>query len=196
VTAHKLILLPTDPTCPPVSSGQLTGKLQAIGLIGAAREVNNDTFYPTGEHFLQLVTFLGCSPMIELEPPSDPERLAADSARGKFCHVFLSCSETLRFRADPRIPAPRCPTCRTAMTDWRTLLQAWQNNPANGNWRCTHCGHTGHITGLGFRKSAGFGHSFVEIRGIYPSEAVPGEALLNALKSLTHGDWSTLYIKE
>ena len=76
----------------------------------------------------------------------------------------------------------------------RTGLMTRQT--ACGNWRCTHCGHTGHITGLGFRKSAGFGHSFVEIRGIYPSEAVPGEALLNALKSLTHDDWSTLYIKE
>jgi len=196
VSAHKLILLPTDPACPPVSTGQLAGKLQAIGLIGAAREVNNDTFYPTGEHFLQLVTFLGCSPMIELEPPSDPVTLVADSAAGNFCHVFLSSSESLRFRADPRTPAPRCPTCRTAVTEWQSLLQAWQNNPANANWCCAHCGHAGHVTGLGFRKSAGFGHSFVEIRGIYPSEAVPGEALLNTLKSLTLGDWSTLYIKE
>ena len=196
MAAHKLILLPTDPTCPPVGIPLLAEKLQAIGLIGAAREVNKDTFYPTGERFLQLVTFLGCSPLIELEPPSDPAILAADSATGKFCHVFLSSAESLRFRTDTRTPAPRCPTCRTAVTDWPSLLRAWQNDPVNGNWRCAHCEYTGHITGLGFRKSAGFGRSFVEIRGIYPSEAVPGEPLLNALKSLTHGDWSTLYIKE
>jgi hypothetical protein len=36
----------------------------------------------------------------------------------------------------------------------------------------------------------------VEIRGIYPSEAVPGETLLKALQSLTGGDWSILYSKE
>ena len=196
MAAQKLILLPTDPACPPVGSDRLAEKLQAIGLIGPPRAVNNDTFYPTGEHFLQLVTFLGCSPMIELEPPSDPVTLAADSAAGKFCHVFLSSAESLRFRSDPRTPAPRCPACHTTVSDWQPLLQAWQNNPANGDWRCAHCEYTGHISGLGFRKSAGFGRTFVEIRGIYPSEAVPGEALLKALKSLTHGDWSTLYIKE
>ncbi|MEN8205392.1 MAG: hypothetical protein ABFS24_05185 [Pseudomonadota bacterium] len=196
MAAHKLILLPTDPACPPVNTDRLAVKLQAIGLIGLPREVNNGRFYPTGEHFLQLVTFLGCSPMIELGPPSDPEILAADSAAGKFCHVFLSSFETLRFRSDPRSPAPRCPACHTPLTDWPSLLQAWQSNLANGDWRCAHCEHTGHISGLVFRKSAGFGRTFVEIRGIYPSEAVPGDALLNSLKSLTHGDWSTLYIKE
>ena len=117
MAAQKLILLPTDPACPPVGSDRLAKKLQAIGLIGPPRAVNNDTFYPTGEHFLQLVTFLGCSPMIELEPPSDPVTLAADSAAGKFCHVFLSSAESLRFRSDPRTPAPRCPACHTTVSD-------------------------------------------------------------------------------
>lgn len=196
MAAHKLILFPSDPVCPAVSTTLLAGKLQAIGLIGRPREVNNDTFYPTGEHFLQLVTFLGCSPMIELEPPSDPVMLATDSTAGKFCHVFLESAATLRFRSDPRTPAPRCPGCHTAVADWQPRIQRWQSNPENRDWHCTRCDYSGDITSLGFRKSAGFGRSFVEIRGIYPSEAVPGETLLNTLKSLTHCDWSTLYIKE
>ena len=196
MAAHKLILLPSDPDCPAVSTERLATELQAIGLIGPPRQLHNDSFYPTGEHFLQLITFLGCSPMIELEPPSDPVRLASDSASGKFCHVFLSSSETLRFRADPRTPAPRCPACRAPLSDWPSRLQAWQTDPVNNGWHCQQCGHKGKITTLGFRKSAGFGHSFVEIRGIYPSEAVPGEALLNTLKSITGGNWSTLYLQE
>lgn len=196
MAAHKLILLPADPTCPPVGIERLAGELQAIGLIGLPAKVDNDTFYPTGEHFLQLVSFLGCSPQIELQPPSDPVALAADSAAGKFCHVFLSSTDTLRFRSDPRTPAPRCPACRTPVADWQPRIQAWQTHPANSDWHCMQCGYTGEITGLGFRKSAGFGRSFVEIRGIFPSEAVPSEALLNTLKSITGGDWSTLYIRE
>ena len=196
MAAHKLILLPSDPDCPAVSIERLATELQAIGLIGPPRQLHNDSFYPTGEHFLQLITFLGCSPMIELQPPSDPASLASDSASGKFCHVFLGSSETMRFRADPRTPTPRCPACRAPLSDWPSRLQAWQTDPANCDWRCEQCRHTGNITALGFRKSAGFGRSFVEIRGIYPSEAVPGEALLNTLKSITGGDWSTLYIKE
>ena len=196
MAAHKLILLPSDPDCPAVSTERLATELQAIGLIGPPRQLHNDSFYPTGEHFLQLITFLGCSPMIELEPPSDPVKLAGDSASGKFCHVFLSSSETLRFRADPRTPTPRCPACRAPLSDWPSRLQAWQTDPVNNGWHCQQCGHKGKITTLGFRKSAGFGHSFVEIRGIYPSEAVPGEALLNTLKSITGGNWSTLYLQE
>ena len=196
MAAHKLILLPADPACPAVNTDRLATELQAIGLIGASRNLGDDSFYPTGEHFLQLITFLGCSPMIELEPPSDPARLATDSANGTFCHVFLSSSETLRFRSDPRTPAPRCPACRAPLADWQSRLQAWQNHPANSDWHCQQCGYKGDITGLRFRKTAGFGRSFVEIRGIYPSEAVPGEALLSTLGDLTRGDWSTLYIKE
>lgn len=196
MAAHKLILTPVNPDTPAVSTDRLAEELQAIGLIGPPRKLDNDRFYPTGEQFLQLITFLGCSPMIELEPPSDAARLAIDSADGKFCHVFLSSSEILQFRSDARTPAPRCPACRAPLPDWRSRLRTWQTHPANSNWHCQQCGHTGDITALGFRKTAGFGRSFVEIRGIYPSEAVPGESLLGTLKALTHGDWSTLYIKE
>ena len=196
MAAHKLILLPAQPACPAVSTGRLATELQAIGLIGPPCQLHGISFYPTGEHFLQLITFLGCSPMIELEPPSDPVTLASDSASGKFCHVFLSSSQTMRFRSDPGAPTPRCPACRVPLADWQSRLQVWQTQPANSDWHCRQCGHRGDITALNFRKTAGFGRSFVEIRGIYPSEAVPGEALLNTLKSLTRGDWSTLYIKE
>jgi hypothetical protein len=170
--------------------------LQAIGLIGLPREVNKRTFYPTGDRFLQLVSFLGCSPHIELDPPADPARLAADSAAGKFCHVYLTRSETLQFRSDPRTPTPRCPHCRAEVPDWQSLIQSWQRNPANGDWHCPHCGATGPITGLSFRKSAGFGRIFLEIIGIYPSEAVPSDALLNTLEALTHGRWSALYLHD
>ena len=66
MAAHKLILLPADPDCPAVSTERLARELQAIGLIGPPRQLHNDSFYPTGEHFLQLIPFLGCSPMINL----------------------------------------------------------------------------------------------------------------------------------
>ena len=43
---------------------------------------------------------------------------------------------------------------------------------------------------------AGFGRTFIEIRGIYPSEAVPTDALLDKLQRLADGPWKTIYIKE
>ena len=196
MAAHKLILLPVNPDCAPVNSALLAGALQSLGLIGAARDINGATFYPTGDHFLQLITFLGCSPMIELEPPADREALAVDSRDGRFCHVFIDSGDTLRFRSDSRTPTPRCTHCRAPLENWPMVLQGWQDDPANDRWHCPQCGGNGRITALGFRKTAGFGRTFVEIRGIYPSEAVPGEALLNTLKTLTECAWATIYIKE
>jgi hypothetical protein len=196
VAAYKLILLPTDPLCPPLNCEQLAAELQAIKLIGEPVALGDDMFYPTGEHFLQLISFLGCSPTIELHPPADPVALSADSATGKFCHLFLCCTASLVFRVDSQCSPPCCPGCRQPVTDWKTATAAWQKNLAQADWACKHCGYSGQLTDLSFRKTAGFGHTFIEIRGIYPSEAVPTEALLTALQRLSGGPWKTIYIKE
>lgn len=196
MAAHKMILLPADPGCAPVEVEALAARLQAIDLIGAAQAIGAQHFYPTGEHFLQLVTFLGCSPNIELEPPADPDALETASQAGSFCHVFLDSGPRLRFRGDGRCPAPRCPACRQPLADWPMQLARWQETPAQDRWHCTHCHADGALETLGFRKCAGFARSFVEIRGIYPSEAVPGDALLQALQGLTGCPWNTIYIKE
>jgi hypothetical protein len=153
-------------------------------------------FYPTGDNFLQLVSFLGCSPRIELDPPADRATLLAASAGGKFCHLFLRCTASLAFRTDPQCPPPRCPDCRQPAADWQSAIGAWEKNPAHSGWTCAACGFTGQITALSFRKAAGFGRTFVEIRGIYPSEAVPAEALLTVLQRLTNGPWKTIYLRE
>ena len=194
--AYKLMLLPADPGCPPVNCEQLAGELQTIGLIGEPVALEDNVFYPTGDNFLQLISFLGCSPMIELDPPADPATLLAASAAGKFCHLFLNCTASLAFRADSQCPPPRCPDCRQPVPDWQTAIEAWQQHTVQTDWICANCGFTGQLTDLAFRKAAGFGRTFIEIRGIYPSEAVPTDALLRTLQGLTNGPWKTIYIKE
>ncbi|MDX2457706.1 MAG: hypothetical protein QNL87_09380 [Gammaproteobacteria bacterium] len=196
MAAYKLILLPADPLCPLVNCEQLAGELQAIGLVRAPVALEDNVFYPTGDNFLQLVSFLGCSPMIELDPPADRTTLLTASAAGKFCHLFLNCTETLAFRADSQCPPPRCPDCRQPVADWQTAIESWKKNTAQSDWICTHCGFAGQLTALQFRKAAGFGRTFIEIRGIYPSEAVPTDALLDTLQRLTNGPWKTIYMKE
>jgi hypothetical protein len=190
------MLLPADPGSPPVNCVRLAGELQAIGLIGAPVALEDNLFYPTGDNFLQLISFLGCSPIIELDPPADRTTLLAASAAGKFCHLFLNCTESLAFRADSRCPPPRCPDCRQPVADWQTAIEAWQQHTVQTDWICANCGFTGQLTDLAFRKAAGFGRTFIEIRGIYPSEAVPTDTLLALLQRLTDGPWKTIYIKE
>jgi hypothetical protein len=194
--APKLLLHPASPDTPAISEDRLAKELQAIGLIGEWMPLGAGGFYPAGEQFLQLVTFLGCSPAIELEPPGNPQELQKASAAGRFCHVFIDAGEQLRFRRDSQTRAPHCPQCRNPEPDWELQLPSWQDGKQGLDWRCQSCGFSGRLTDLVFRKTAGFGRTFVEIRGIYPSEAVPGPALLGTLAALSGEPWTTIYLRE
>ncbi|MGB5541082.1 MAG: hypothetical protein WBO37_13400 [Gammaproteobacteria bacterium] len=196
MAAYKLLLHPQDPDCAPVDPAVLADALQDIGFIAAPVTVPDGMFYPAGEQFLRLLSFVGCSPAIELDPPADPAALEAARASGSFCHVYLSSSARPRFRADPRTHAPRCPVCRQPDRDWHRHLAAWREDPAMIEWTCSSCGHTGRLTGLQFRKSAAFSCTWVEVRGIHPSEAVPDEALLTRLRQLTACRWQYIYLQE
>jgi hypothetical protein len=196
VTAYKLLLYPQDPDCAPVDTAALADALQAIGFIGAPVAVADGVFYPTGDRFLQLVTFLGCSPAIEVDPPADPAALEPARASGAFCHVYLASDTQLAFRADPRTPPPRCPACRQAFAAWQARIARWRKDPATLDWTCPACGHRGRLTELRFRKSGGFARTWVEVRGIHPAEAVPGEALLNRLYTLSGCRWQYSYLQE
>ncbi len=197
MAVHKLLLHPADPTCPQVATDVLIDCLQSIGLIGEPVRLDVETIYPAGEHFLQLITFLGCSPMIELELPADANSLEAGSRDGRYCHVTVTGHEGhLQFRADEHTTEPRCPQCRKPEPQWCELLYAWQQDPQRLHWSCTVCSYSGQLTDLNFRKSAGVGRNFIEIRGIYPSEAIPGETLLASLKLLTGCHWNMLYMQE
>lgn len=196
MSINKLILLPRNPGAGACTCDQLAGRLQSIGLIGLPAGYSGGIFYPTGEQFLQLISFLGCSPAIELDPPADPALLEDALAHGRFCHVTLRCTTALEFRADASTRPPRCPHCERPVPDWAAHIRHWQADPAGSRWSCPACQVTSRLTDWVFRKTAGFGKVFIEINGIYPSEAIPGEALLAALDDLTGGPWRAIYIKE
>ncbi|HYQ71567.1 MAG TPA: hypothetical protein VET88_06530 [Gammaproteobacteria bacterium] len=196
MSAPKLLMLPANPDTPALAEDKLAEKLQAIGLIGERIPLGKAAFYTAGEDFLQLVTFLGCSPAIELDPPRDPQEREAASGAGRFCHLFISSGEQLQFRGDEQTRPPCCPGCRSPEPHWKARLQAWQTGQHGLQWNCRSCGYSGRLSDLVFRKTAGFGRTFLEIRGIYPSEAVPGPTLLDILEALTGGPWTTIYLRE
>jgi hypothetical protein len=195
VPAYKMLLHPAEPawtTEPRV----LASSLQELGLLAPPRPLGEDVYYPTGEQFLHLVTFLGCSPSIELDPPADPAALAAASASGKFCHAFISRSPQPRLRADARTPALRCPACKRPLTDWPDLRNRWASALPDAPWRCGGCGHGLDILSFPFKKTAGIASIWLELRGIHPFEAVPAPALLDYLHNLADCPWRTIYLHE
>ena len=196
MSVNKLILLPRNPEAGACSCDELAGRLQSIDLIGIPASYSGGVYYPTGERFLQLVSFLGCSPAIELDPPADPALLEDSLAHGRFCHITLRCTTALQFRSDATTRPPRCPHCGQAIPDWAARITRWRADHADSRWSCPACQGASDLTGWVFRKTAGFGRVFIEINGIYPSEAIPGDALLAVLDDLTGGPWQAIYIKE
>ena len=195
--AHKLLLYPDSPDFRPAEPAALPARLQDIGLAGDGFSVQGKTRYLAGEHFLQLITFLGCSPAIEFEPPADPAEREAAAARGGFCHISLTLSEIRPvFRGGGNIPPPRCPSCRKPVSDWQQALHIWHQSPTTDAWHCDNCGYTGRIHELDFRRHGGFARIFIDIWGIHPSEAVPVDALLARLAGFSGCDWNYMYVSE
>ena len=184
----SLVLYVRDPAYVPASVAEIEQALRQVGLIGQGWGDRSQRRYLIGEHFLQLVTFLGCAPAIELDPPAN-----GDSG---FCHVGISdIYPSTRFKADNRDVLPRCPHCRKRYQDWQSALTRWRSDPAF-QAQCPACQKTMSPMELDWRQAAGFGHFFVFIYNIYPREAIPTEALLLALGKATNQTWDYFYIRE
>ena len=184
----RLILHARDPDYVPSTVAQMEQVLLQVGLIGKPWGEASQQRYLIGERFLQLVTFLGCAPAIELEPPTH--------GNSEFCHVGISdFYPSARFMADTQGVLPRCPHCRKRFENWQTAIQRWQDNPAY-QAQCPSCQMHLSPTELDWRQSAGFGRVFISVFNIYPREAIPTEALLQNLGEATQQAWDYFYLRE
>lgn len=183
----SLLLYPADPDFAPASVDDLAYILRDMGLIGEAWGEPDARRYLIGEHFLQLVSFLGCAPAIELAP-------GAEGAA--FCHIGISpVTPAPEFRADNRDVMPRCPHCRQRLAGWPAWIEGWQRDPGYRS-RCPECDTSLSPMELDWRESAGFGRIFVSIFNVYPREALPTEALLNRLQQATAQAWRWFYQRQ
>jgi len=186
----KLVLHPKQPLVSNSDRAGVVDALRSCGLIGADFQAGGVTHYRPGEHFLDLVVFLGCSPAVALEPTAGAEPVAAVAT---FCNVRVDgpLAQT-RFRPGVAAVAPRCPSCRASVDDWQRLVH---NGRASGEerWRCSQCETAVALHALNWRHNAGFGRMFVDIWGIHPHEAVPADALMTCLHEHTDEQWTYCY---
>lgn len=180
-----LVLLPADPDWKPPADQPLKALLGPVQLVGPQ---TGDTSYLVGERFLEQVAFMGCAPDIRLEPGQDNE---------PFCHIRLISSRSIEFHHGSQTHTPRCKECGSPVTDWKNQIAAWNdiNNDTSQNhrWTCHNCGHAALPWEYNWRRSAGFGHCFIEITNIFPREAIPQPSLLDSLKKVTGVDWHYFY---
>jgi hypothetical protein len=74
----QALVLYTGADCSLADSRELAADLTSIELIGDRISVAGEQRFLAGEHFLDSISFLGCSPYIELTPTADDR---------PFCHV-------------------------------------------------------------------------------------------------------------
>lgn len=180
--ADKLILL-AEVEAPHTQVTNLSRSLQDMGLTGERFTLDGHTLYRAGEHFLDLITFLGCSPRVVLDPDAGED----------FCHVRIHASEITRCLGRPRLNPPRCPACRKhRIRNGSAIIERWENDRGY-LWTCPSCGASMPPPAIDWRHGAGFGNLFIEIRGIQPELAVPGERLWQCLRAACPARWDYLF---
>lgn len=186
MSANQLILHPKNPDALPNDSESLIPVLQSLEFIDGTFEFEGNTHYRPGEEFLQLMTFLGCSPVVALGEPG----LTGED----FCHIaFDGPAEETRFIGGRNVKQPRCPSCGHRYAEWRGLINAWEANKEGALVTCPDCSRELSVTAIKWRQCAGFGRFFIQVWGIFEGEAVPSDRLLDALQRHTGTAWSYFY---
>ncbi len=162
----KLYLYPDDPNYQ-INPENIHSLLQKLAFTGDLLSSNR---YATGDNFVSLLTFMGCSPNIELEPQEDKPH----------CYIEIESNKQSQFTSGKNTKYPRCPHCKEAL-----------NNP-----NCSNCNQPINLAKLNWRKSAFVASSWIAIGNIYELEAVPNDQLLNTLKSETGVNWKHAYIRQ
>jgi len=167
----------------PPDDKRLIDFLQTVRLIG--KPLKHPMHYLTGENFLDLIAFMGCSPDINLEPGED---------KRPFCHVRLQAhTPDIEFHCGDHSNIPRCPKCRSPVKNWQNRINSWLQDNTEALWECATCHSQSAPWNYHWRKSAGFGRCFIEIMNIFPKEAIPQQHLLDTLHSHYGLKWHYFY---
>ncbi len=186
----RLVLTPQDPFYLPESIDQIIKQLRGIEFCTTSIAGLDGQHYLLGDRFMQLVSFMGCSPFIHLEPTADG---------APFCHLIIDGPYPQPiFLQGRNTGSPRCESCRKRIPQWEVLIEQWQRKPESFQARCPHCDHQQSPSTYNWRQSAGSGRLFLCIENIFPNEAIPSPELLKTLESssTTTIPWSYFYIQD
>jgi len=174
----KLILY-SGSSKPSISeTGALIDYLREIELIEKPLDAEEKRFL-TGERFLQLISFVGCSTNVCLAPKtSNDSGFCHLTIRGPFQKPQLFMGENCR--------PPRCSACQKTASNWK-------ENIDDQALKCAQCGNITRLEDISWGRHAGYGRIFIEINNIFPGEAQPVPDLLASLGRVTGTDWSYFF---
>jgi hypothetical protein len=181
---NLLYLCPADFDRAPVERSTLIASLRQARFIAEEMTFTDETHYHPGEQFLSLITFLGCSPVIDMGAPGK-------TGEG-FTHIEIEGPhDSPRFVSGNNLKIPRCPFCGHRFEKWQQLVES----PALNTFNCPDCSKQLTAPQLRWRKCAGFGRLFIKVWGIFESEAVPSPELLALLEQASGSAWLYFYVR-
>lgn len=143
-------------------------------------DAHKNNHYLPSERFLSLITFLGCSPNINLFPVDGEDH----------CFIsFIEASEQAICVGHTNTVNPKCPACTKRITNWQTTN--WQL--ARKICTCDKCQQQTPYADLNWKQECGFARCGFVVNHIYPHEAVPTDQLLDLLKQVSKFDWDYCY---
>jgi len=173
----KLIFFPRS-TSNTINNTKLLQTLVDLQFI-SEENTNNNQYLP-GDNFLSLITFLGCSPNINLTPVEDESHCFISIIEQRQETVCLGYTQTVK---------PKCPACKKRINDWN--IAGWQS--AGKLCHCDKCHKQTLYSELNWKHECGFARCGFEINHIYPHEAVPTDQLLEKLKQFSGFEWDYCY---
>ncbi|MDH5185182.1 MAG: hypothetical protein OEX12_14970 [Gammaproteobacteria bacterium] len=175
--APRLIFHPKDPQ-QIIAHDLLQQSMWEIGFIAEKLSGHADNSYAAGEHFIELLSFLGCSPVIKMSPQDGDN----------YCYIEWIDRPVAELICGSQPFQPRCNKCRQLLSDWQTQL----NN--GSSIQCHECDSQMALEQVNWKQSAGYASQFLIVHNIYLHEAVPGERLLMTLQKLSgNKEWSYFY---
>lgn len=177
MSLSKLIFFPADYNHL-TDTQVLLNALLDCDFIGTKPHANNH--YLPGENFLSLITFLGCSPNINLQPVEGESHCYISLIKATAKANVLGYTNSLN---------PKCPACKKRIANWKT--EGWQQ--AQNMCSCDKCQSTTEYAKLNWKQECGYARCGFEVAHIYPHEAVPTDQLLAVLKSFSGIEWDYCY---
>ncbi len=189
----RLVLTTVDPL-QVADQAMTTALVREIGLAGARRD--GKTGYAAGAALGSLVAFTGCA--VQFDGPE-----TATAAGGPWIEI-PPATTTPRLLWGRNTRPPRCPSCAATLRTWREQLTAQEASTdlpgrscdAGLPLRCISCGTKPAAHSWRWGRHAGAGRSLVLIEEVFPGEARPLPALMDALTGLGAGPWDFFYVQD
>lgn len=163
--------------------------LQKNNFMGDKFNYQNKQLFYAGSKLSSLLMFCGCAPKIQLSLQNNG---LPDSNFVALQLTFFSKNKYFYPGKQPFYYC--CPKCSTSIElsigKEKLLLDK------NSYFSCSQCAKHYHFNAINWRRKAGYGQFFIEVRGVFESEAIPSDQLLKILHGVTKSKWAYFYADE